>query len=208
MAFKFPAVYPITDVQLSGLSHAEQVARLIAGGATLIQLREKHLAPLDFYHEAAAALRIAKEHNVRLIINDRVDMALALQAHGVHLGQTDMPPQAARSLLGSEAIIGFSTHNLKQLQEANTLPISYVAIGPIFNTSNKTNPDPVVGLSGLRDARALIAQIPLVAIGGITTENARQVMRSGVDSIAMIGGLLACSDVEVQTRRMLNLAGK
>ena len=100
MSFKLPTVYPITDVQLSGLSHAEQVARLIAGGATLIQLREKHLAPHDFYRDAGAALRIARKHGVRLIINDRVDIALALGADGVHLGQTDLPPAAARHRTG------------------------------------------------------------------------------------------------------------
>src|SRR5712691_2098275 len=99
MSFKLPAVYPITDVRLSGLSHAEQVAQLIEGGATLIQLREKDQAPRDFYRDAAAALSIAKQHDVQLIINDRVDIALALGADGVHLGQTDLPPAAARRLL-------------------------------------------------------------------------------------------------------------
>src|SRR5918994_2287303 len=109
----FPAVkvYPITDVRLTGLSHAEQVTRLIQGGATLIQLREKYLSPREFFHQAQAALEVARAHHVRIIINDRVDIAVAVHADGVHLGQHDMPPQAAREMLSDDALIGFSTHN-------------------------------------------------------------------------------------------------
>ena len=208
MSFKLPAVYPITDVQLSGLSHAEQVARLIAGGATLIQLREKHLTPHDFYHDAGATLRIARKHGVRLIINDRVDIALALGADGVHLGQTDLPPAAARHLLGDDAIIGFSTHNLEQIRLAMALPISYLAIGPIFQTSSKPNSDAVVGLDTLQRARALMGDISIVAIGGITMENVQKVFQAGADSVAVIKGLLEGSQIEVRTRQMLALAGK
>lgn len=208
MFVKLPSVYPITDVQLSGLSHAEQVAQLIAGGATLIQLREKHLAPHDFYRDAGVALRIARKHGVRLIINDRVDIALALGADGVHLGQTDLPPAAARYLLGDDAIIGFSTHNLEQIRLAIALPISYLAIGPIFETSSKHNPDAVVGLEGLQRARALIGDISLVAIGGITMENVQKVFQAGADSVAIIKGLLEGSQIEARTRQMLALARK
>src|SRR6266849_8754609 len=114
--FRLPRVYPITDTDLSGLSHAEQVDRLIAGGATLIQLRDKQAAPRDFYRQAEAALQIARKHNARLIINDRVDIALALRADGVHLGQTDMTAEAARRLLGERVIVGISTHNLAQAE--------------------------------------------------------------------------------------------
>ena len=99
MSLNLPRVYPITDARLSGLSHAEQVTRLIAGGAELIQLRDKHAAPSEFYHDAASALGIARAHNVKLIINDRLDVALALKADGVHLGQSDIPVEAARRLL-------------------------------------------------------------------------------------------------------------
>src|SRR5687767_5444622 len=125
----FPAVkvYPITDVRLTGLSHAEQVTRLIQGGATLIQLREKSLSPREFFHQAQAAIEIARAKDIRIIINDRVDIALALQADGVHLGQDDMPPHAARKLLGDEALIGFSTHNPAQAISASMFPIDYLA---------------------------------------------------------------------------------
>jgi thiamine-phosphate pyrophosphorylase len=208
MPFKLPAVYPITNVRLSGLSHAEQVTQLIAGGANLIQLREKDLTARDFYGAAATAVRIARKHKVRLIINDRVDIAMALTADGVHLGQTDLPPEAVRRLLGDNAIIGFSTHNLEQIRLAAALPISYLALGPIFETSSKRNPDPVVGLDGLRRARGLIEDIPLVAIGGITRENAQQVFQAGADSVAMIGGLVEGLGIESRTRQMLALAAK
>ena len=172
----FPAVeiYPITDVRLTGLSHAEQVTRLIQGGATLIQLREKNLSPREFFRQAQAALEVARAHDVRIIINDRVDIALALHADGVHLGQDDMPPYAAREILGDEAMIGFSTHNPAQAIGASTLPIDYLAIGPVFPTSSKSNPDPVVGLEGLREVRDAVGDLPLVAIGGITARKHRE----------------------------------
>src|ERR1043165_2323774 len=130
MSIEIPRLYPITDRRLSGLSHAEQVARLIEGGATFIQLREKHLAPREFYREAEEALRVARALGAKLIINDRADIALALGADGVHLGQDDMPPEVARTALGRRAIIGFSTHSVEQAIAAARLPVNYIAIGP------------------------------------------------------------------------------
>lgn len=190
MKIQLPKLYPITDARLSGLSHAEQVARLSDGGATLIQLREKHLSPREFYQAAAEALEVARARKVRLIINDRVDIALALGADGVHLGQDDMPPEAARELLGEHAIIGFSTHTVRQAWEAARMPVDYIAIGPIFNTSSKENPDALVGLEELRCARQVVGFVPLVAIGGINSENAREVLTAGADSVAVISSLL------------------
>jgi thiamine-phosphate pyrophosphorylase len=200
-----PEIYPITDARLSGLSHAEQVARFAAGGATLVQLREKHLSPRDFYQEAREALLVARRRGIRLIINDRVDIALALGADGVHLGQDDLPPQLARRLLGTEAIIGFSTHNLEQAIEAARLPVDYVAIGPIFATSSKEKPEPTVGLEGLRRVRQELGSIPLVAIGGITRENARAVLDAGADAVALIGALLSRpAEIEDRTRELIH----
>ena len=184
---KLPRVYPLTDVQLSRLSHAEQVELLSLGGATLIQLREKHMPPREFYEQAKAAAR----QGVQLIINDRVDIALAVGAKGVHLGQDDMPPDAARRLLGPDAVIGYSTHNIDQAITATKLPIDYLAIGPIFATTTKSDTAPVVGLEGLRVVRESIGEFPLVAIGGITRENAREVIQAGADSVAVISALLS-----------------
>jgi thiamine-phosphate pyrophosphorylase len=207
VSLDLPKVYPITDTRLSGLSHAQQVARLIKGGASLIQLRDKDAAPQEFYREAAAALQIARDHNARLIINDRVDIALALKADGVHLGQTDLPAEAARRLLGKDAIIGFSTHNLQQAESATAMPVDYIAFGPIFQTSSKENPEPVAGLSALREVRAIVGCLPLVAIGGITAASAVEVLRAGADALAIIAELLADPvKIEENTAKILTLA--
>ena len=179
-------LYPLTDRALSGLSHAEQVLRLSKAGAKVVQLREKVLSPRDFYLEAEAALLVARARGIKVIINDRVDIAVALRADGVHLGQDDMPPEAARRLLGPDVIIGFSTHNLEQARHAAKLPVDYIALGPIFATSTKQSSNPPVGLSGLRDAREAIGAIPLVAIGGITFDNRDDVLGAGADATAII----------------------
>ena len=204
VSLKLPRIYPITDPRLSGLSHAEQVKRLIAGGATLIQLRDKHATPREFYHQAAAALKIARRHGVSLIVNDRVDIALALGADGVHLGQTDMPAEAARDLLGQTAIVGISTHNLAQAQFATRLPVDYIAFGPIFGTSTRANPDPTVGLSTLNEVRSIVISLPLVAIGGIDFANARATLEAGADAVAIISALVAePTQIQEKMRRML-----
>jgi thiamine-phosphate pyrophosphorylase len=206
---ELPKVYPITDTRLSGLSHAEQVGRLINGGATLIQLRDKHAAPRDFYREATAALQVARDHHARLIINDRVDIALAIKADGVHLGQTDIPPAVARQLLGTSAIIGFSTHNPAQAKSAGALPIDYLAFGPIFPTSTKENPDPVTGLVTLIELAGTKGPLPLVAIGGITSATAIEVLKAGADSVSMIAGLVGDSDkIAENMNKMLSLTAQ
>jgi len=189
--FRLPPVYALTDVQLAGLSHAQQVELLGLGGASLIQLREKRMPTLEFYEEAKVAVNVAERSGVRLIINDRVDVALAVGAGGVHLGQDDLPVDAARKLLGPTAIVGYSTHNVDQAFEAVKLPIDYLAIGPIFPTTSKTDTFPILGLDGLRAVRQAIGEFPLVAIGGITHANARDAIQAGADSVAVISALLA-----------------
>lgn len=196
-----PKVYPITDTLLSKISHAEQVERLIAGGARFIQLREKHAAAKDFCQTAAAAIEIARPKGAKIIINDRADIALALKADGVHLGQDDLPPSEARKILGERALIGFSTHNLEQIEKARAYPVDYIAIGPVFGTTTKENPDPATGIEMIKRAREIIGELPLVAIGGITSENFREVLSAGADCVAIIGDLI--SDAENITRKML-----
>lgn len=189
-SLELPRLYPLTDCSISGLSHTDQVRGLITGGATLIQLREKNLPSKDFYQQAVEVLGVAREHRVKIIINDRVDLCSAVGADGVHLGQDDLPPEAARRLLGAEAIIGFSTHSVSQAEEAIRFPVDYLAIGPIFATSSKLDTAPVLGLEGLRAVRKVTGSILLVAIGGITTDNAPDVIAAGADSVATIGSLL------------------
>ena len=207
MRLTLPKIYPITDRQLSGLSHAAQVQRLINGGATFIQLREKHLPPIDFFHEAEAAAKVAGKNRVTLIINDRVDIAMAIGAHGVHLGQDDMSVEAARPLVRDDTLIGFSTHTQQQLEAAMRLPIDYVAFGPIFATRTKQTHDPTVGLERLRAVKNIAAEFPLVAIGGITAANVQAVLEAGADSVAVIASVVGePSKIEQNMRTMLELA--
>jgi thiamine-phosphate pyrophosphorylase len=198
-----PKIYPITDVRLTKLSHAEQVEKLLEGGAEIIQLREKYAAPKDFYESAKKALEIARRQNVKIIINDRVDIALALEADGVHLGQDDLPPEHARKFLGEKAIIGFSTHNIKQAISAVKLPIDYLAIGPVFATKTKENPDEIVGIEAVKKVREAIGDFPLVAIGGITSENFRDVLNAGANSVAIISDLLSDAEKIAEKMRIL-----
>lgn len=191
MDFEFPKIYPITDVQLSGLSHTDQAKYLIDGGAKIIQFREKYAAPLDWIDDLHSAVQLCREKNVTSIINDRVDIAMSVGADGVHLGQNDLPPDAARRILGARPIIGYSSHTIEQIQAGVKLPIDYLAFGPVFPTNTKESPDSVVGLSMLWEARKLVSSLPLVAIGGINLSSARSVFDTGVDSIAIISGIVA-----------------
>jgi len=201
-----PKVYPLTDVGLTGLTHAEQVRRLAKGGASLIQLRDKKSGACGFYESAKAAVTAARECGVKLIINDRADIAAAVGADGVHLGQHDIPVEAARELMGPQAIIGLSTHNLSQAQLAIGLPIDYLALGPIFSTSTKDDPAPELGLEGLRQTRHMLGEFPLVAIGGITANRALDVLQAGANSIAIISALMKNPDeITSQTYRLLQL---
>ena len=198
-------LYPITDQHLSGLSHTEQVDLLIDSGARLIQLREKTDSPLRFFKQAKSAVRVARDRGAKIIINDRVDIALALKADGVHLGQEDLGPAAARRILGGDAIIGFSTHSLEQARLAAQLPVDYVAIGPIFSTTTKQSTNRPVGLDGLARLREALGGVPLVAIGGITSKNIGTVIKAGADVVAIIGDIwVPTTDSLIRIKRLLD----
>ncbi|MCC6329827.1 MAG: thiamine phosphate synthase [Acidobacteria bacterium] len=206
MKFEFPKIYPITDTVISPLSPLEQLKEMAAGGAALIQLREKRASAGQFFDAARQALDHARANGVRVIINDRVDIALLLKANGVHLGQNDLPPVHARRLLGEDAIIGYSTHSLSQAEEAVKLPIDYLAFGPIFPTSTKDDPDPVVGLELLAEIRQVAGNLPLIAIGGIDETNLAAVLAAGADSAAVIRTVLADRDgIERKVRSLFAL---
>lgn len=190
MKFTLPKIYPITDTGISGLSHVEQVERLVDGGAKFIQLREKYASPRDFYESALEVMNFVRDLDVKIIINDRVDIALALKAHGVHLGQDDLPVEHARRLLGPDVIIGFSTHSLEQAMTAVAMPINYVACGPVFPTTTKEDPDAVVGIDRLSMIRSSIGDLPLVAIGGISEKELQSIIKAGADSAAIISAVL------------------
>jgi thiamine-phosphate pyrophosphorylase len=161
---------------------------LVAGGATLIQLREKEASAKEILRLARELRRLLPE-NVALILNDRPDVAIAAHVNGVHVGQDDIPPEAARRIVGPDRLLGVSTHNLAQLKAAHETSANYLAIGPVFTTTSKENPDPVIGLEGIRQARVL-SRKPLVAIGGVSLQNCQSVIEAGADSVAVISELL------------------
>ena len=191
---KLPPLYAIVDVgcfnaQRQTTSAIVDFAReLAAGGVELIQYRNKDGDARTMLSHARE-LRRALEPKVKLIMNDRADLCLAAGFDGVHVGQDDLSPEGARLVVGPDKIVGVSTHNLEQLQQADAGPADYIAFGPIFATSAKRNPDPVVGLEGLRVARAATKK-PLVAIGGITRTNVSSVIRAGADCVAVISDLV------------------
>ena len=204
MPLLLPKIYPITDTAISGLSHVEQVRRFVEGGATLVQLRDKNATPREFYEAAADVMAFAKPLGIRVIINDRVDIALAIGADGVHLGQDDLPVQYARKILGEGRIIGFSTHSVEQATAAVGLPLDYIAIGPIFGTMTKQNADPIVGLGTVAQVNQMIGEIPLVAIGGIKGVNYQSVIDAGASSVAIISDLLFDADRITETYRAMS----
>jgi thiamine-phosphate pyrophosphorylase len=158
-----------------------------------------------FYDDAVRAVELARNAGVTILINDRVDIALMTGAGGVHLGQDDLPPAEARRILGSDAVVGFSTHSVEQALLATDLPVDYIVIGPIFETATKANPDPVVGLEGLMAVRKAV-DVPLVAIGGINGETLISVLAAGADSIAMIGALYDRNDIAHRYNELSSIA--
>ncbi len=184
-----PFLYPILDPAfLGGRRPAEAIPELAAAGVSLVQLRAKRTADGDLLRLAAEAVRAGRACGVRVVVNDRPDIALMVDADGVHLGRQDLPPAAARSLLGAGPLIGVSTHGLEQVRRADAEDVDYIALGPIFATDSKERPDPVVGLEAIRQARALTGRC-LVAIGGIDRTNAAAVARAGADGLAIISAL-------------------
>ena len=199
-----PFAYPIVDAaRLHGRDVAALVDTLARAGAVLIQLRAKGLPDRRVVALAREAVAAAHASGALLVINDRADIARLVGADGLHVGQDDLPPSAARAVMGSQALIGISTHGLGQLEAAAGEPVDYVAIGPVFATRTKENPDSVVGLEMVRQARALTSR-PLVAIGGITRESARSVVEAGADGVAVISDLLDAPDL---ARAFSQLAG-
>lgn len=200
--FNLPKIYPITDSRLSGASHSEQLRLLIDGGASFLQIRDKVASSLEFFSETEKCLEVAGASGARLIVNDRVDIALALEADGVHLGRDDLPPTQARAILGKGAIVGFSTHTLEQASAACELPIDYLAYGPIFATRTKGDHETPVGLRGLEIVRKAIGNMPLVAIGGIGIDNVADVLSAGADSAALISALVSDKEKIVERTRL------
>lgn len=204
MAFAFACrLYPIVDDGV-GEKHPLDIAdAVLACDPPLIQLRMKRTPTAAFVEIARALQRRCSERGARLIINDRCDIARLVGADGVHLGQDDLDPACARRILGPEAIIGLSTHNAAQLEQATRNPVvDYLAFGPIFATLGKQNPDPATGLDALH-AAAANCSVPLVAIGGIGPDTIADVLRRGADAAAVIGAISRAADPTASTADLL-----
>lgn len=186
-----PRVYPILDTEFLAsreIPVQTAAAAFLEGGAGILQFRHKAHWGRDAFEAARSVGRMCREAGAVFVVNDRADMAMLLEA-GLHVGQDDLPPREARKLMGADATIGFSSHNAAQLCAAGGEPVDYVALGPVYPTGSKRNPDPLVGVAEVNRCRALVEK-PLVAIGGITLENAAAVWQAGADSVAVIAGLL------------------
>ncbi|MGO9011131.1 MAG: thiamine phosphate synthase [Bryobacteraceae bacterium] len=199
-----PRLYPILDtgaLERRGLGLVEAAAAMLEGGVRVLQIRHKGLWSGSIFENAREVASLCRQAGATLIVNDRADIAKLLGA-GLHVGQDDLAPADVRALLGDGPLIGYSSHHAAQLHDAAQEPVDYVALGPIFSTSSKPNPDPVVGLDELRRCRALVAK-PLVAIGGITRENARAVFETGADAVAVIADLLPASAAAADLRQRI-----
>jgi thiamine-phosphate pyrophosphorylase len=205
MSFAFPShVYPIVDTlgdrKLSPVALAQA---MLDAGVRFLQLRVKDEPARRFVEIARAVKAVTDGYHARLIINDRADIAKLIDAAGVHLGQDDLPPRAAREILGPNTIIGFSTHNVAQAEAAAREGFAdYIGFGPIYPTTSKERADPVQGLEGLRLVRSHV-KLPIVAIGGIAAGTMRDVLAAGADAVAMIGEIVRAEDVSAKVRALL-----
>lgn len=197
------SLYAILDPgQSQGRPALKILTDLLAGGAKLVQLRAKNVASNDFYRLAMEARELTRRAGCLLIVNDRVDIAMVSHADGVHLGQEDLPLAIARNLMESKKLIGVSTHDLTQALQAEQAGADYIGFGPIFGTFTKDTGYSARGLTMLREVRKAV-EIPIVAIGGITEDNVKQVWDAGADAAAIISDILGADDVAAKVRKIL-----
>ncbi len=191
----FSGLYIILDPSVcSNCPLSEALAQSAQAGARIFQYRNKTASMKEAYGEAMLLRKAAAEVGAWFIVNDRCDLALAVDADGVHLGQQDLPYDYARKVMGPDKLIGLSTHNAKQVTEAEGLKPDYIGFGPIFKPGSKQDHDPVVGIEGLREVRPL-TKLPIFAIGGIAVENVEEVMQAGANGVAVISAILKALDI-------------
>lgn len=201
-----PTLYAIVDPLDTGRSPVDLAAAYLAGGARLLQLRLKRATSRELLAVAAAILPLARAAGACVLVNDRADVARAAGADGVHLGQDDVPPAAARAVLGPEAVVGVSTHDLDQARAAEAAGADYVGVGPVYTTTSKEHPLAARGLELVRAVRAAV-RCPIVGIGGITPATAPAVRAAGADAVAMIGALARAVDPAATVRDVLARLG-
>lgn len=198
-------LYLVTDRDLLQGRPLEQVVLdAVRGGVAMVQLREKHATTRFFVEEAQRIKELLAPYKVPLIINDRVDVALAVGADGVHIGQDDMPYPLARRLLGEHAIIGLSVETMEQVQEAEQYDVSYISVSPVFETPTKTDTKGAWGIEGVKRVRE-VTRHRVVAIGGLNTTNVQQVVRAGAEGIAVVSAICAAPDPFQASRELLTL---
>ena len=202
------SLYLVTDRGLAGERDIVDIVReSVEGGATMVQLREKTLDTGEFIALALRLKEVLKPYGVPLVINDRVDVALACDADGVHIGQSDMPYEMARKLMGPDKIIGLSVENFDQVEQANSLDVDYIGISPVFATPTKTDTAAPFGLDGLRRAVRL-SKHPTVAIGGMNSSTAAEVMAAGTDGIAVVSAIVCAGSPREASRQLLQIIRK
>jgi len=197
-------VYLVTDTRLArGRDLREVVSAALAGGVTAVQLREKDASTLAQVELGRALRQLTREAGALLIVNDRVDVAVAIEADGVHLGQDDLPVAVARRLLGPEAIVGGSAGNAEELARSLATGVDYLGVGPIYVTASKADAGAAIGPAGLAAIRAA-TDLPIVGIGGVTAENLAPVMRAGADGVAVISAIVSADDARAAARDIRN----
>lgn len=205
-----PRLQAIVDVEAAaraGFPPADVARSFLAGGARLIQIRAKALPSGPFLELCDAIVRLARPYGAAVIVNDRIDLARLSGAAGVHVGQDDLPVSAARALLGADAIVGYSTHSIEQVEHGATMPVSYIAVGPVFGTRTKDTGYEAVGLDLVRAAAARCGGVPIVAIGGITLDTAPSVIAAGASCVAVISDLAAPGDPAARVREYVERLG-
>src|SRR5579862_4991199 len=201
-----PRFYPVLDPEIAarhGVDPTAVAELILEGGAAILQFRHKGFFSREVFAQLERIAKLCRDAHVLFVVNDRADLA-AITGAALHLGQYDLTPSAARKVVGDATLIGFSTHNESQLRAAAAEPANYLALGPIFGTSSKNNPDPIVGIDELRRMRPLTDR-PLVAIGGITRGNAQSVLAAGADSVAIIGDLFADGNLRARIEEWVSL---
>ena len=202
------SLYLVTDSSLlNGRSLEEVVVAAVEGGVTMVQLREKECSTLEFYNLALRMKACLKPYKVPLIINDRLDIALACDAEGLHIGQNDMPYQIARQLLGQNKIIGLSVENTQDVVDANSLDVDYIGISPVFNTMTKTDTAPALGLDGVKELTR-ISKHPSVGIGGINLSNSRDVILSGANGISVVSAIMSSVDPKQSAQQLMDIVNQ
>ena len=206
MRLVLPRLYVILDAALLTSSETDCAQRLVDGGVRLLQYRNKEASARELLESSKKLAALLAPQGVAFLVNDRADVAALAGASGVHVGQEDLDVEDARRVVGAGKWVGVSTHNLEQFKQAAASSADYIAVGPIFTTSTKANPDPVVGTEFIRKVRVLTDK-PIVAIGGITLERAAATIEAGADSVAVISDILRAPDPASRARQYIDLLG-